>query len=436
VSRNFTAGLMRFGYVVLSYLLTPLVFLFLLKKGFSNRGYWDRLEERLGFGKARSTKPSIWVHAVSVGEVQAAAPLVRALMERMPGMPVVITTMTPTGSDRARALFGDTVMHSFVPYDLPGAVSRFFDRLNPRLAVIMETEIWPNLYHECGRRRIPLVMANARVSEKSVKKYKLMVELFRRTLSHGIVIAAQSQQDASRFLSIGSNPARTHVVGNIKFGFELSEELAEQGRAFRNAFAPDRPVWLAASTHAGEEELVLEAHARVQSRSPRSLLILVPRHPERFDGIAAMVKQAGLSCRRRSLAETPEESTDVFLLDTLGELLMFYSASDVAFVGGSLVPIGGHNLLEPASLGVPVIVGPHNFNAQDVTDLFLAAQAMRVVEGPAGLAGQVVALFEDAAARQELAAAAFAVLDQNRGTVDRLLGLLEPMLLERFPDAS
>ena len=436
MSRNFTAGLMRFGYVVLSYLLTPVVFIFLLKKGFSNRGYWDRLEERLGFGKARSTKPSIWVHAVSVGEVQAAAPLVRALMERMPGMPVVITTMTPTGSDRARALFGDTVMHSFVPYDLPGAVGRFFDRLNPSLAVIMETEIWPNLYHECGRRRIPLVMANARVSKKSVKKYKLMVELFRRTLSHGIVIAAQSQQDASRFLSIGSNPARTHVVGNIKFGFEPSEELAEQGRAYRNAFAKDRPVWLAASTHEGEEELVLEAHARVLSRSSRSLLILVPRHPERFDGIAAMVKQAGLSCRRRSLSETPDESTDVFLLDTLGELLMFYSASDVAFVGGSLVPIGGHNLLEPASLGVPVVVGPHNFNAQDVTDLFLAAQAMRVVEGPAGLAGQVVALFENTAARQELAAAAFAVLDQNRGTVDRLLGLLEPMLLERFPDAS
>ena len=436
MTRNFTAGLMRFGYVVLSYLLTPVVFLFLLKNGISNRGYWGRLEERLGFGKARSSKPSIWVHAVSVGEVQAAAPLVRALMERMPGMPVVITTMTPTGSDRARALFGDTVMHSFVPYDLPGAVGRFFDRLNPRLAVIMETEIWPNLYHECGRRRIPLVMANARVSEKSVKKYKLLVELFRRTLSHGIVIAAQSQQDADRFLSIGSNPARTHVVGNIKFGFEPSEELARQGRAFRDAFAKDRPVWLAASTHEGEEELVLEAHARVLSRSPRSLLVLVPRHPERFDGVAGMVRQAGLGCRRRSLAQTPDESTEVFLLDTLGELLMFYSAADVAFVGGSLVPIGGHNLLEPASLGVPVVVGPHNFNAQDVTDLFLAANAMRVVEGPAGLAGQVVALFEDAAARQELAAAAFSVLDQNRGTMDRLLGLLEPMLLERFPDAS
>ena len=427
---------MRFGYVVLSYLLTPLVFLFLIKKGFSNRGYWDRLEERLGFGKARSQKPSIWVHAVSVGEVQAAAPLVRALMERMPGMPVVITTMTPTGSDRARALFGDTVMHSFVPYDLPGAVRRFFDRLNPRLAVIMETEIWPNLYHECGRRRIPLVMANARVSEKSVKKYKLLVELFRRTLSHGIVIAAQGRQDADRFLSIGSNPARTHVVGNIKFGFEPSEELARQGRAFRNAFAKDRPVWLAASTHEGEEELVLEAHARVLSRAPRALLILVPRHPERFDGIASMVKQAGLSCRRRSLSETPDETTEVFLLDTLGELLMFYSASDVSFVGGSLVPIGGHNLLEPASLGVPVLVGPHNFNAQDVTDLFLEAGAMRVIEGPAGLSGQVVALFEDPAARQNLAAAGFAVLDQNRGTVDRLLGLLEPMLVERFPDAS
>lgn len=436
MNRDLKAGLLRFGYVILSVFLAPLVFAFLLKKGFSNRGYWKGLDERLGYGRTRSDKPSIWVHAVSVGEVQAAAPLIWLLMESKPGVPVVITTMTPTGADRARALFGDTVMHSFVPYDLPGAVKRFFNRFDPRLAIIMETEIWPNLYHECGRRGIPLVMANARVSARSVKKYRLLVELFRQTLSHGIVIAAQSRQDADRFLSIGSNPLRTHVVGNIKFGFELPAGVEEQGKAYRSVHAPDRPVWLAASTHEGEEELVLEAHSRLLEHKPKTLLILVPRHPERFDGVAALVERAGLSCRRRSLGESPRAETEVLLVDTLGELMMFYAATDVAFVGGSLVPIGGHNLLEPASLGVPVVVGPHNFNAPDVTELFLQAGAMRIVEGPAALAAEVQALFEDPAACAQAAAAGFKVLAENRGTLPRLLGLLQPLLADLFPDAS
>jgi len=436
VNADLKAGLLRSCYVILSYLLVPVVFAFLIKKGFSNRGYWQRLEERLGAGQARSDTPSIWVHAVSVGEVQAAAPLIWLLMELKPGVPVIITTMTPTGADRARALFGDTVMHSFVPYDLPGAVKRFFDRFDPRLAIIMETEIWPNLYHECGRRGIPLVMANARVSARSVKKYRLLVELFRQTLSHGIVIAAQSKQDANRFLSIGSNPLRTHVVGNIKFGFELPAGVEEQGKAYRKAHAPDRPVWLAASTHEGEEELVLEAHRRLLERNPGTLLILVPRHPERFDGVAAMLEKAGFESRRRSLGEAPGAKTEVLLVDTLGELMMFYAASDVAFVGGSLVPVGGHNLLEPAFLGVPVVVGPHNFNAPDVTELFLQAGAMRVVEGPAALATEVQELFENPAARAQLAAAGFKVLFENRETLPRLLGLLQPLLADLFPDVS
>jgi 3-deoxy-D-manno-octulosonic-acid transferase len=425
---------MRLGYVMLSYLLAPLVFAFLFKKGFSSRGYWKGLDERLGFGRARNEKPSIWVHAVSVGEVQAAAPLIRALMQQRPGVPVVITTMTPTGADRARALFGESVLHSFVPYDLPGAVRRFFDRLNPRLAIIMETEIWPNLYHECGRRNIPLVMANARVSARSVKKYRLLVTLFKRTLSHGIVIAAQSRQDADRFLSIGSNPLRTHVVGNIKFGFQVPPGVEKQGREYRQAYAPQRPVWIAASTHEGEEEQVLEAQSRLSEQVPEAMLLLVPRHPERFEGVATMVEQAGLRCRRRSLGEAPEPDTQVFLVDTLGELMMFYAASDVAFVGGSLVPIGGHNLLEPAAVRVPVVVGPHNFNAQDITELFQQAGAMKVVNGPGPLADELAALLKNPAEREQLAAAGYEVLNQNRGTLPRLLGLLQPLLTGCFPD--
>jgi len=432
VKADLKAAALRLTYTVLSYLLAPLVLLFLLWRGFGNHGYWGGLGERMGRGRARAASPSLWVHAVSVGEVQAAVTLVNGFMQRYPDVPVMITTMTPTGQDRAMALFGDKVLHSFVPYDLPSAVRRFFDRAMPRLAIIMETEIWPNLYHECGRRQVPLVMANARVSARSVRLYKILVELFRKTLSHGIVIAAQSDQDAQRFLSIGSNPARTHVMGNIKFDFELQPGIVERGEAFRATYIADRPVWVAASTHEGEEELVLQAHKAVRQRHPDAVLLLVPRHPERFDAVAAMVEHAGFRCRRRSAHRHPDRATDVFLVDTLGELMMFYAASDVAFVAGSLVPIGGHNLLEPASLGVPIVTGPYNFNAQDVADLFLEAGAMRVAPDPAALADAVANLLSDPAQRQALVTASEGVLSRNRGTLDRLMELLEPLLEERF----
>jgi len=437
VKADLKAALLRLAYTVLSYFLAPLVLLFLVWRGFGNHGYWRGLGERLGRGRAKAAAPSLWVHAVSVGEVQAAATLVNSFIQRYPSTPVMITTMTPTGQDRAVALFGDKVLHSFVPYDLPSAVRRFFDRARPRLAIIMETEIWPNLYHECGSRAVPLVMANARVSARSVRLYKILVELFRKTLSHGIVIAAQSEQDARRFLSIGSNPARTHVMGNIKFDFELQPGIREQGEAYRAAYAGDRPVWVAASTHEGEEALALQAHRAVREQHPEALLLLVPRHPERFDAVAAMVEQAGFRCRRRSLHRHPDRATDVFLVDTLGELMMFYAASDVAFVAGSLVPIGGHNLLEPASLGIPIVAGPYNFNAQDVADLFLEADAMLVAPNPAALAGEVAGLLSDPVRRQRLVAASDGVLSRNRGTLDRLMELLEPLLEERFgPPAS
>lgn len=419
---------LRVAYVLLSYLVVPLLLLHLLWRGLSVPGYRRRIGERFGFRGQRLDRPSIWVHAVSVGEVQAAAPLVRALRKRHPEVPLVVTTMTPTGSERVRALFGADVLHSYVPYDLADAVHRFFTRARPMLAIIMETELWPNLYHECGERRVPLVLASARVSLKSVRRYRWLIPLFRDTLSNGIVIAAQTAADAERFRSLGANPARTHVTGNIKFDFELPPEIPARGRELRATQAPGRPVWVAASTHDGEEEAALDAHARILERHPDALLILVPRHPERFDAVAALVESRRMSYVRRSSGRPVTPATRVLLGDTMGELTTFYAAADVAFVGGSLVRIGGHNLLEPAALGVPIVTGPHNENAADIAELLVDSGAALVVPDWAGVAAEVSWLLGDEAERRRRGAAGNQVLVANRGALGRLLALVDPLV--------
>lgn len=433
---------MRIGYVLLTYLAVPLLLVHLAWRGIRVPGYRQRIAERFGFrlpgldrrgsgGDAGASGSSIWVHAVSVGEVQAAAPLVRALLKRHPGVPLVLTTMTPTGSERVRALFGDEVVHCYVPYDIVGPVRRFFDWARPSLAIIMETELWPNLYHECGRRRVPLVLASARVSARSLRHYRRMVPLFRDTLSNGIVIAAQTEADAARFRSLGANPARTHVTGNIKFDFDLSPGIASRGRELRALHAPDRPVWIAASTHDGEELAALMAHQRVRENFPSALLILVPRHPERFDQVAALVEGQGFSCVRRSTGVPARSDTSVLLGDTMGELTTFYAAADVAFVGGSLVPVGGHNLLEPAALGVPALTGPHNENAADIADLLVDCGAALLVPDWAVLAAELGLLLGDPAERQRRGAAGRQAIEANRGALGRLLALLEPLVARR-----
>jgi 3-deoxy-D-manno-octulosonic-acid transferase len=419
---------LRVVYLLLTYLAVPFLLLHLLWRGLSVPGYRQRMGERFGFSMPRLARRSIWVHAVSVGEVQAAAPLVRALLKRHPDVPLVITTMTPTGSERVRALFGNAVIHSYVPYDLAGAVRRFFDWARPMLAIIMETELWPNLYHECGQRQVPLVLASARVSLRSVGRYRRLIPLFRDTLSHGIVIAAQTPADADRFRSLGANPARTWVTGNIKFDFELPPEVASRGRELRLQQARDRPVWVAASTHDGEEQAVLDAHARILERHPAALLILVPRHPERFPQVAALLDSRGIDYVTRSSRAPATVATRVVLGDTMGELTTFYAAADVAFVGGSLVPIGGHNLLEPMALGVPAVTGPHNENAADIAELLVDCGAALVVPDWAGLAAEVSWLLGDEAERRKRGAAGNQAILANRGALDRLLGLIEPLI--------
>jgi 3-deoxy-D-manno-octulosonic-acid transferase len=426
--RPWRAVFARTVYVVLSYLLAPVALGFLVWRGLWNRAYWERFGERLGFAAVRCATPSIWIHAVSVGEVQAAAPLVRTLLSQYPQTPVVVSTTTPTGAQRVQALFQGTVAHVYAPYDTPGGMRRFFARIRPRLVMIIETELWPNLFHECGRRRVPLVLASARISPRSLGAYRRFTALFREALSHGIVIAAQSEADAERFRTLGAAPQRTHVTGNIKFDIEPTAQQREQAAAFRAPWSADRIVWVAASTHAGEDEQVLEAFDQVLQRYPACLLLLAPRHPERFALVAALVRGRSLRMVTRSSGVHCRADTQVYVLDTLGELPMFYATAAVAFVGGSLVPVGGHNLLEPAALGVPIITGPYNFNAQEVADQLIAAGGASALRKGEELAPTVLELLDDAELRSQRGQIAQRFVRENRGALERLLQLVRPLL--------
>ncbi len=426
--------MIRFLYAILTYILLPVYALYWFCRGIVNRAYWDRVGQRFGLGFPQLEGGSIWIHAVSVGEVQAAAPLVRALGRRFPGRQRLMTTVTPTGAARVAALFGDTVKHCYIPFETPAAVNSFFDATRPSVALVMETEIWPNLYHACGARRIPLVLVSARISPKSLNNYRKFLPLFRETLSHGIVIAAQSEADAQRFRSLGARPERTRVTGNIKFDIEIDPGLSERGLALRRDTFGERPVWIAASTHNREEELVLEAHRRVRATCPEALLLLVPRHPERFDAVRALLEreEQGYVSRTGAAAVPPE--IGVFLGDTMGEVPLFYSASDVAFVGGTLVPVGGHNLLEPAALGLPVVAGPHLFNTQEIANLFNRVGALTVVHDEQELARAVTRLFAHEADAHRLGEAGRQLVLGNRGALARLLEVVEPLVERASPD--
>jgi len=426
---------MRIAYDIITYLLSPIYGLYWLFRGLTNRSYWDRLGQRFGFDYPNISSGCIWLHAVSVGEVQASAPLVRALARQFPEKQILITTVTPTGAERARKLFGTSVAHSYLPFETPVAVNNFFDATRPEIALIMETEIWPNLYYACGKRRIPLVLVSARISPKSVENYRKLLPLFRETLSYGIIIAAQTEVDADRFKSLGAAPERTTVTGNIKFDIELPPTLQSEGEELRRTRFAERPVWVAASTHEGEEELVLAAHRLIRREIPDALLILVPRHPERFELVAAMLRKNDVPFTQRTSNTTCAPETEVLLGDTMGEVPLFYAACDVAFVGGTLTEVGGHNLLEPASLGKPVVVGPHLFSTREIADMFLEVGAAKLVADEFELAQSVLELMKDRDKANKAGMEGLSIVQSNRGSLQRLLNLMEPTMsgLRTYP---
>ena len=418
--------MMRLFYGVLTRIAAPVVFAATLVRATTDPSYRTHLGERFGLGR-RLPMPSIWLHAVSVGEVAAAAALVRALRTSHPDVPLVLTTATPTGRAQALALFGADVEVRFLPYDTSGSVRRFLARIRPRAAIIMETELWPNLLHECSRRGVPVLFASARLAPRSVPRYRRFGALFSAGLRNAWV-AAQSPADAARFIALGADPARTQVVGNLKFDMRLGEEVAEKGRELRRRYLGARPVWTAGSTHEGEEDLLLDAHAVLERAVRGALLVLAPRHPQRFDGVAALLERRGLVVDRRGRSETVRPEAQVLLLDSMGELTAFYAASDMAFVGGSLVPVGGHNLLEPAALGVPVITGPYTQNGPEIARLLIeAGGALEVADGVA-LAAAAGRLLVDPALRERMGESARSFVEAHRGSLARLRALLEPLL--------
>jgi 3-deoxy-D-manno-octulosonic-acid transferase len=414
---------------IVVYLLLPYAIGNLIWRGLRYSEYWHRWPERFGFVTRLSGLRTLWVHAVSVGEVRSAAPLVSALVERYPKHRIVVTTMTPTGSKQVRDLFGDRVSHCYVPFDFPDAVRRFFDRVRPEAAVIAETEFWPNIFDECGRRRIPLLLVNGRVSQASLRGYLRVPNIARAMLANADLLCAQTRVDAQRLRNLGAAEHLIHVTGNLKFDAEVPARLLEEAHALRGQWGRERPVWIAASTHAGEERKVLDAYALLKRRHPALLLVLVPRHPERFRVVAALCRRRGFAVALRS--RTPGElpaGTEVLVGDTMGELQRLYAAADVAFIGGSLVPHGGQNLLEACAVHVPVAFGPHMFHFEEVSAMALERGAARQVHDVQGLVEAVALYFDQPDLRRAAGSAAHTLVTDNRGALVRTLALVEDAL--------
>ncbi|MFJ2971705.1 lipid IV(A) 3-deoxy-D-manno-octulosonic acid transferase [Pseudomonas fulva] len=410
-------------YTLLFHLALPLFALRLYLRARKAPAYGRRIGERFAIKLPTMRKGGIWVHAVSVGESIAAAPMVRALLKAYPELPITLTCMTPTGSERIGALFADEprVQHCYLPYDLPWAAGRFLDHVQPRLGVIMETELWPNHIHQCARRGIPVALANARLSERSARGYGRFARLTRPMLAEMSLIAAQTEVEAQRFLALGARAACVQVIGSIKFDLKIDEQLVPRAQALRQQWAAtSRPVWIAASTHDGEDALILQAHQQLLQVHGDALLILVPRHPERFDAVHAICSQQ-FATVRRSTGLPVLAQTQVLLGDTMGELLFLYALADMAFVGGSLVPTGGHNPLEPAALALPVLMGPHVFNFLEISAMLREAGALQQVDDAQGLAGAVQRLVELPQDARRMGEAGRAVMRANQGALQRLL---------------
>jgi 3-deoxy-D-manno-octulosonic-acid transferase len=416
----------RRSYTLILWLLFPYVLLRLLWRARKQRGYLHHWGERFGiYPRPRPGQPVIWVHAVSVGETRAAAPLIKALQAAYPGHRVLLTHMTPTGRETGESLFGDTVSRCYLPYDYPFAVQGFLAHFRPVLGILMETELWFNLIALCRANHVPLVLANARMSEKSARRYGTSPALTTEALQSLAWVAAQTETDAQRLRNLGAQ-RNLEVSGNLKFDVEPPEEAAVSAQRLRALFGPSRPVFLAASTREGEEAMILEALKGIAV--PGLLCVIVPRHPQRFESVEGLILRHGLRCQRRSTNTPIAEDTQVVLGDTMGEMFSYYGASDVAFIGGSLLPFGGQNLIEAAAMGTPAIIGPHTFNFAEAAELAISCGATVRVGDARELGQQVQAILASAPLRQRMAAAARDFSQTHQGACAKLMGRIETLL--------
>ena len=412
---------MRILYSLLLILLTPIVLVYLSLRGVRDRAYLGRWGERFGFIQPAEATGGIVLHAASVGEFNAASPLVKELLKAYPDLPLTVTTLTPTGSERVKREFGDRVFHVYIPLDLPGAVTRFLGRLRPRLLIIMETEIWPNLYLAAHSRKIPIVIANARLSDTSVRQYHRFPGLIRDALQPVTWVGAQSGQDAGRMVQCGTMPGNTEITGNLKFDLQVSASLREQGEALRSGWGRSRPVLVAGSTHEADESVIIPAFIELLENIPDTLLILVPRHPERFHRAAQSARSAGLSVGLYSESEIHTPQTQCLIIDAMGKLMTYYACADAAFVGGTMGEQGGHNALEPAALGKPVIVGPNTVNAKEIVEELIGSGAALRINDQQEFHNEATRVLSDGLLRDQMGQAGLALIEKNKGALDLTL---------------
>ncbi|MFA6163013.1 MAG: lipid IV(A) 3-deoxy-D-manno-octulosonic acid transferase [Methylobacter sp.] len=416
---------MRAFYSFLFYLLIPFIVVRLLWRGIKAPAYRCRWAERFAFYNKKHAPGVIWFHAVSVGEAEALFPLVRQIQKQHPDARLLITTTTPTGSARVKAVMKESVEHVYLPYDIPYAVNRFMCCFKPRIAVIMETEIWPNLFACCGKNEIPLYIINARLSEKSARGYQKIPSLVLPALAQVKLIATQTEDDSNRFIAAGAEKEKVKTLGNIKFDVEIQRETIEQGLQLKANLFGDRFVWLIASTHKDEEAIFLEIYKEIKQKMPELLLVIVPRHPERFGEVKKLCEQHQLAVVMRTSDEACQQNADIYLVDTMGELKMLYAAADVAFVGGSMVPVGGHNVLEAAAVGVPVLFGPYMANFKEIAQGVLQQEAAIQCQNKDDIVSAMTALYADSEYRVQLIEKGKAFVRQNQGASTRICEILD-----------
>lgn len=419
--------MMYFWYTFLSKLFMPFAFKRLKKKSQITPAYAEHWDERKGIVPFE-LKPCIWIHAVSLGESIAAEPIIKKLIADYPNERILITNTTPTGREFIEKKFGDQVHNCYFPYDLPGYWERFFSKVSPKILLLIETELWPNLLKILHEKKIPSMLINARLSQRSKDKYGNFAKISKSMLNNLGLIVAQTEDDARRFAALGKDPKQIKVTGSMKFDLSIPEGLAEKSAEFKKTVLGERPIWIAASTHDGEEQYILNVHQQVLKTIPNALLMLVPRHPERFDSVKSLCEKEGLKVVTRSSGQNCSPETNVFLGDTMGEMMLFYGACDAAFVGGSLVATGGHNLLEPAALKKPGLTGPYVFNFQVITDGLVKAGGAVMVQEPAALTTEVLKLLQDADYRKQMGEAGYQVVEKNRGALERQYGLVKQEL--------